>query len=130
MMKCGLGVVRGVGGPIVYHLRAPRNIHWKKMHMGDSLISNLLSCLLEGAEGRGILKDQLWGGKCVDRVLSEPRSVSSEGEDHFGAGNCFLFLFLSLSLYYIKLNIFSLSQPCVDLTQPGNHSDTQPIIKT
>ena len=22
---------------------------------------------------RGILKDQLWGGKCVDRVLSEPR---------------------------------------------------------
>ena len=48
---CGsgcVGVVRGVGGLIVYHLRAPQNIHWKKMYMGDSLISNLLSCLLEG----------------------------------------------------------------------------------
>jgi len=44
----GSGLVRGVGGPIVYHLRVPQNIHWKKMHMGDSLPSNLLSCLLEG----------------------------------------------------------------------------------
>ena len=44
----GSGVVRGVGGPIVYHLRVPQNIHWIKMHMGDSLPSNLLSCLLEG----------------------------------------------------------------------------------
>ena len=25
------------------------------------------------AKGTGIIMDQLWGGKCVDRVLSEPR---------------------------------------------------------
>ena len=38
---------RGVGGPIVYHLRVPQNIHLKKMHMGDTFLSNLLSCLSE-----------------------------------------------------------------------------------
>ena len=38
---------RGVGGPIVYHLRVPQNIHLKKMHMGESLPSYLLFSLSE-----------------------------------------------------------------------------------
>jgi len=33
----------------------------------------LLVCLFGGVEGRGVLNDQLWGGRCVDRVFSEPR---------------------------------------------------------
>ena len=32
-----------------------------------------LMILWLGAKGRGIKMDQLWGGKCVDRVHSEPR---------------------------------------------------------
>ena len=43
----------GGWGLIVYHLRVPQHIHWKKMHMGDSLTSNLLSCLLEGRKEGG-----------------------------------------------------------------------------
>ena len=67
----GSGAVRGVGGLIVYHLGVPQTNHWKKMHK-EIASPQIYSLAFWRGEGRGVLKDQLWGGKCVDRVLSEP----------------------------------------------------------
>ena len=49
--------------------------------------------------------DQLWGGKCVDRVHSEPKSVSNEGDmkgtTTFLDGDSFS----SLSLSFLSLSL-------------------------
>ena len=72
MMRCGLGGGAGGRGSYSISLRGAAKQSLEKDAQGDSLPSNLLSCLL-GAEGRGILEDQLWGCKCMDRIVSEPK---------------------------------------------------------
>ena len=85
----------------------------------------------------------MWG-RGEDTSIRSLDKFQMRGEDNFGAGNSLslslsisLSLSLSLSLFfslslslYIKLNILSLSQPCVDLNRLGSRSPAPRLSET
>ena len=58
--------------PIIYHLWGAAKQSLGKDAKDDNSF-RIYYLGWGGAEERGTMKDQLWGGKCVDRVHSEPR---------------------------------------------------------